>query len=49
VQITTLNLRGNSHISAHGGVGSPNGGGGGSGGRLVINYLKGYLANSQPE
>jgi len=24
------------------------GGGGGAGGRLVMNYLKGYLADSQP-
>jgi len=49
IQITTLNLMGNSLISARGGTGSPKGGGGGSGGRLVMNYLKGYLYNSQPK
>jgi len=48
IQMTTLNLVGDSTISAIGGSGSSMGGGGGAGGRLVMNYLKGYLADSQP-
>jgi hypothetical protein len=48
IQLTTLNLIGDSTMKVNGGSGSQNGGGGGSGGRLVMNYLKGYLANSQP-
>ena len=35
-------------MSVKGGAGSAYGGGGGSGGRLVMNYLKSYLASSQP-
>ena len=48
IQITTLNLRGNGFFSVKGGAGSSGGGGGGAGGRLVMNYLKSYLASSQP-
>lgn len=36
-------------MSVKGGSGSSNGGGGGAGGRLVMNYLKSYLASSQPD
>ena len=37
-----------SMIQAKGGDGSEGGGGGGSGGRLLVSYLKGYSAASQP-
>lgn len=39
---------GNGRISVKGGSGSDKGGGGGSGGRLIINYLRSYLADSYP-
>lgn len=46
----TVNLRGNgTGLTAFGGAGSMNGGGGGAGGRLVVNYLRGYVMESQPE
>lgn len=48
IQLTCQNLRGNGKISIRGGYGSPNGGGGGSGGRFVMNYLRAYRADSQP-
>lgn len=49
IQLSTLNLRGNdSWITARGGRGSSQGGGGGAGGRLVMNYQRSYLADSQP-
>lgn len=46
IQITTLNLKGNGFVSVKGGSGSEGGGGGGAGGRLVMNYLKSYIASS---
>lgn len=46
--ITTLNMRGNGLVSAHGGSGSDRGGGGGAGGRFVMNYLKSYSRHSYP-
>lgn len=36
-------------MSAKGGDGSEVGGGGGAGGRLVMNYINNYLASSQPK
>jgi len=52
--MTTLNLVGldldhrTPSLVAEGGKGSNYGGGGGAGGRLVMNYLAGYLSCSQP-
>jgi len=39
---------GDGHISVKGGYGSPNGGGGGAGGRFAMKYLRGYLSSSYP-
>ena len=44
----TTNLKGTGEISAKGGDGAFSGGGG-SGGRIFINFLKGYTISSQPE
>jgi len=40
------NLRGDGLFQLKGGDGSRQGGGGGAGGRLSVNFLQGYLANS---
>ena len=42
-------VKGDGKVTAKGGDGSPGGGGGGSGGRFVVNFLRGYMADSQPE
>jgi len=41
-------LRGDGHITLQGGDGSANGGGGGAGGRFIMNFLRSYAGNSQP-
>lgn len=47
IYITTLNMVGNGLVSAMGGAGL-RGGGGGSGGRFIMNYLKSFLSSSNP-
>ena len=45
IQMITTNLKGTGEISAKGGDGVFSGGGG-SGGRIFINFLKGYTISS---
>ena len=49
ISLVARNLNGHSRIEAKGGEGSTGGGGGGSGGLLLINFLTGFSAASQPE
>mmetsp|Transcript_4035 Transcript_4035/g.6817 ORF Transcript_4035/g.6817 Transcript_4035/m.6817 type:complete len:199 (+) Transcript_4035:2086-2682(+) len=48
IQITTHAMAGNGILSVKGGAGSENEGGGGAGGRFVMNFLRSYITSSYP-